>query len=114
MAVVASGREALTNAKVLERFEGCALLDVMPYTGRTHQIRVHLSAAGHPIAGDGTYGASSALARRLLLERPFLHARALTFVHPETGEEVALEAPLPEDLARALEILRSAPSPTGR
>lgn len=106
MAVVASGRPAVTRAEVVERFEAAALLDVRPETGRTHQIRVHLSAAGHPIAGDPTYGGSRRLAEHLGLARPFLHAGALAFVHPVTGAPLALEDPLPEDLRRALERCR--------
>lgn len=102
MAVVAGGREALTHAEVLERHARTSLLEVRPRTGRTHQIRVHLSAAGHPIVGDRVYGKSRRLAEDLGLERPFLHAARLSFDHPMTGEPLALEDPLPPDLAAAL------------
>lgn len=114
MAIVANGRDSLTRLTVLERFEDTAFLDVMPHTGRTHQIRVHLSSAGYPISGDGVYGASNAIAARLRLTRPFLHARALAFTHPITSAEIALEDPLPEDLTRALEILRGDPESPSR
>lgn len=107
MAIVANGRESLTRLTVLERHTDTALLDVMPHTGRTHQIRVHLAGAGYPIVGDPLYGASNALMVRLGLDRPFLHARALAFTHPVTEAEMLLEAPLPEDLVRALEIARA-------
>lgn len=106
MAVVASGKDALTRVRVVERFEDVTLLDAMPHTGRTHQIRVHLSAAGHPIAGDITYGASGGLAAKLTLTRPFLHARALSFTHPVTKVAIELEDPLAADLVAALDACR--------
>lgn len=110
MAIVANGRESMTRVTVLDKFEDTTFLDVMPHTGRTHQIRVHLSSAGYPISGDGVYGASNAIAARLHLERPFLHARALDFKHPVTGADLSLHDPLPADLTLALEILREAAS----
>ena len=72
-------------------------------TGRTHQLRVHLSALGTPILGDATYGAPPSLARAVGLDRPFLHAAALGLEHPVTGERIALYEPLPEELLGALE-----------
>jgi len=99
------GREAVTNWSVLHRFarSGCVWLEIRPETGRTHQIRVHLASAGLPIVGDPTYG--RAREPGLELERPALHAAVLGFTHPTTGEKVRFEAPLPADLAGALEWL---------
>ncbi|MEA2521387.1 MAG: rRNA synthase [Actinomycetota bacterium] len=100
------GRDAETAFEVRERFPNATLLDATPKTGRTHQIRVHLRAIGHPILGDRAYGGMGDDARRIGLVRPFLHSWQLTFDHPLTGELVALEEPLPEDLAAALVALR--------
>jgi 23S rRNA pseudouridine1911/1915/1917 synthase len=100
------GREAETGFEVVERLEGATLLEARPRTGRTHQIRVHLSAIGHPILGDGAYGGGGDHARRLGLTRPFLHAFRLSFDHPVTGQRVEVEEPLPEDLERALDMAR--------
>ena len=101
------GREASTAFEVRERFERATLLEAEPRTGRTHQIRVHLSSVGHPILGDRSYGGGGDDARALGLERPFLHAWRLGFEHPVTGERIDLEDPLPADLERALERARS-------
>jgi 23S rRNA pseudouridine1911/1915/1917 synthase len=79
--------------------EGYTLLRVRLETGRTHQIRAHLKAIGHPVAGDPEYGRPGLLG----LERQFLHAARLAFDHPVTGERVDVESPLPQDLAAALE-----------
>jgi 23S rRNA pseudouridine1911/1915/1917 synthase len=87
-------REAITHFEVVELFSRHTLLDVRLETGRTHQIRVHLSAIGLPVAGDSVYGRP----RELGLERQFLHAARLAFTHPLTGERVDVESPLPEDL----------------
>ena len=78
-----------------------SLLDCRLETGRTHQIRVHLSFAGAPVVGDRRYGASTTVAETLGLRRPFLHAATLGFVHPVTGDQVRLDEPLPEDLRAA-------------
>jgi 23S rRNA pseudouridine1911/1915/1917 synthase len=104
---VGTGVEASTDFEVRERLTGCALLVARPRTGRTHQIRVHLSSIGHPIVGDRAYGGSGELARTLDLSRPFLHAWRLAFTHPVTEEPVELEESLPEDLAGALERART-------
>jgi 23S rRNA pseudouridine1911/1915/1917 synthase len=96
------GRAAATAFEVRERAERATLLEAAPRTGRTHQIRVHLAAVGHPILGDGRYGGGGDDARALGLQRPFLHAWRLAFDHPVTGERLAFEEPLPEDLERAL------------
>jgi 23S rRNA pseudouridine1911/1915/1917 synthase len=101
----ANGRHAETAFEVRERFADAALVEARPRTGRTHQIRVHLTAVGHPIVGDRTYGGGGDLARRLELGRPFLHSWRLAFSHPLTGERVEVEEPLFRDLAEALERL---------
>jgi 23S rRNA pseudouridine1911/1915/1917 synthase len=82
------------------------LLEVKLETGRTHQIRTHLAAIGHPVVGDSSYGRDPSLARRLGLRRPFLHAARLQFAHPVTGESIDISSDLPPDLARVLEELR--------
>jgi 23S rRNA pseudouridine1911/1915/1917 synthase len=97
-----TGREAETRFEVRERFRRATLVAATPQTGRTHQIRVHLSAVGHPILGDAKYGGGGDPAKALGLTRPFLHAERLRFRHPRTGEEVDVSDPLPEDLRRAL------------
>ena len=99
--VATDGRRAVTHYDVIESFGRASVLHVGLETGRTHQVRVHLSAVGHPVAGDGIYGASAALARELELARPALHAIRLAFVHPVTGERVEVEEPVPADLAEA-------------
>ena len=103
MAITAtSSREARTHFRVLERFARHTLLLLELETGRTHQIRVHLKAIGHPVVGDIVYG-SGHPRREPLLQRQFLHAYQLKFQHPTTGEVIELEAPLPEDLQMVLE-----------
>jgi len=97
-----AGRHAETSFAVRARGEDAALLEARPRTGRTHQIRAHLAAIGHPIVGDRAYGGDGEPARRLGLRRPFLHAWRIGFDHPRTGERIELEEPLPEDLERAL------------
>ena len=106
MAVVPDGRRAVTHWRVLERLAGVDLLEVRLETGRTHQIRVHLSSVGHPVVGDRTYGADPRLARRLGLDRPFLHAWRVAFTHPVSGARVEVEEQLPPDLQTALERAR--------
>lgn len=104
MAARADGREARTRYTVLGRFQVPAEVDLLECrleTGRTHQIRVHLAAIGHPVVGDVRYGGARARKGPLALDRPFLHAHRLAFDHPRTGERVAFDAPLPADLARA-------------
>lgn len=98
----ASPREATTHFEVKESLRRDTLLEVRLETGRTHQIRVHLEAIKHPLIGDPTYGGPE----RYDLTRPFLHSARLAFRHPATGEESVFEAPLPADLAEALEMAR--------
>lgn len=101
-----AGRAAATALGVRERFGRATLLEAAPRTGRTHQIRVHLSSVGHPILGDGRYGGGGEHAKELGLERPFLHAWRIAFDHPATGERIELEEPLPPDLEEALRRVR--------
>ncbi|TEX50448.1 MAG: RNA pseudouridine synthase [Actinomycetales bacterium mxb001] len=102
MAVVAGGKPSVTHYDTLEAFPYASLLEVDLETGRTHQIRVHLSAVRHPLVGDLTYGADPTLADRLGLTRPALHAARLAFDHPATGERVVVESADPPDFAEAL------------
>ncbi len=103
----ADGRDAETAFEVRERLPRTALLEAAPRTGRTHQIRVHLAAIGHPIVGDGAYGGAGDEAARVGLTRPFLHSWRLVLAHPMTGERIDLEEPLPPDLADALDRART-------
>ncbi|MDQ3646697.1 MAG: RluA family pseudouridine synthase [Actinomycetota bacterium] len=102
MAVVGGGRPAVTHFSTLAQTASVALLDVTLETGRTHQIRVHLSHVGHPIVGDRTYGGGGELASALGLARPFLHAAGLTFPHPGGTGPVEVHDPLPPDLIAAM------------
>jgi 23S rRNA pseudouridine1911/1915/1917 synthase len=110
--VVVGGRRpraAVTHFEVRERIGRSALLDLRLETGRTHQIRAHLLAIGHPVAGDPTYGNRG----RLGLERQFLHSRHIAFRHPITGEAIDLESPLPADLEAALQRARESAAGAG-
>jgi 23S rRNA pseudouridine1911/1915/1917 synthase len=103
MAIVSTGRPARTDFTRLARFDSADLLRAHLYTGRTHQIRVHLAAIGHPVVGDDTYGGGGG--RRLMQlppRRHFLHAAWLQFRHPVSGQEIDIRSPLPEELRRAL------------
>jgi 23S rRNA pseudouridine1911/1915/1917 synthase len=102
MAVVPGGKPAVTHFSVLTQADGSSLLDVRLETGRTHQIRVHLSHLGHPVLGDAVYGGRSELSRSLGLTRPFLHAWRLGFPHPSDGRLIEVSEALPEDLAAVL------------
>jgi 23S rRNA pseudouridine1911/1915/1917 synthase len=101
------GRTALTDWEVIERFEGFAFLRVRIGTGRTHQIRVHLSSIGHPVVGDPLYGAPAGMEGMPPLERYFLHAHRIVFTSPATGERVAVEAPLASELGDWLTAIRN-------
>jgi len=105
-AVVEGGRPSVTHYEVLEMFPSASLVEIHLETGRTHQIRVHMAAMRHVLAGDLTYGADPVLAQRLGLTRQWLHARELAFEHPTRGGEVRVTSEYPEDLASALEVLR--------
>ncbi|WP_123380068.1 RluA family pseudouridine synthase [Pseudokineococcus lusitanus] len=105
-AVVEGGRPSVTHYSTLEAHRSASLLEVRLETGRTHQIRVHMSALRHPCVGDLTYGADPTLAARLGVRRQWLHALRLGFEHPGTGLPVVYESTYPEDLAVALERLR--------
>ncbi len=107
-AVRDDGKPSVTHYETLEAHRFASLLEVHLETGRTHQIRVHMAALKHPCAGDLTYGADPTLARRLGLERQWLHAVRLGFEHPGTGEHVEYASAYPADLAHALEVVRGA------
>lgn len=104
-AVTSEGKPAITHYETLEAFRYGSLVEVHLETGRTHQIRVHMSHLGHPLAGDPLYGSDPTLAERLGLTRQWLHAVELSFEHPATGETVRFTSDYPEDLERALERL---------
>ena len=106
-AVVAAGRPSVTHYDTVEAFRAASLLDVRLETGRTHQIRVHMSALRHPCVGDVTYGADPTLAERLGLTRQWLHAARLGFAHPADGRWVAFESAYPADLQQALDRVRA-------
>jgi 23S rRNA pseudouridine1911/1915/1917 synthase len=114
MAVLQGGREAITEYHVLEHIShqsgpaagDYTLVEAEPRTGRTHQIRVHFASIGHPVIGDSVYGRRRP---QLPAPRQFLHAWKLGFKHPGTGQRIDLEVPLPPDLSRVLELLRSSP-----
>lgn len=105
-AVMEGGRASVTHYETLEAHRFASLLEVHLETGRTHQIRVHMSALRHPCCGDLTYGADPVLAKRLGLTRQWLHAVRLGFEHPETGDYVSYESTYPDDLASALDVVR--------
>jgi 23S rRNA-/tRNA-specific pseudouridylate synthase len=125
----AGGKPALTRYEVIEQLRGdvplelgksgyakdaalppppakFSLIKLLPKTGRTHQLRVHLSAIGYPIVGDTMYGGRPLIHDDFRFERQALHAFQITFVHPVTLNTMTLEAPLPPDITRLLEILR--------
>ncbi len=106
-AVVAGGRDSVTHYDTIEAFRAASLLDIRLETGRTHQIRVHMSALRHPCVGDLLYGADPTLAARLGLTRQWLHAVRLSFDHPTRGDRVAFTSPYPADLAHALDVVRA-------
>ena len=107
MAVLEKGKPARTDWEVTETFgQTAVLLRCLIHTGRTHQIRVHLASAGHPIAGDATYGYKPGRSSAPPPPRILLHARRLTFTHPKTGKPITCEAPLPQDFQDYLETLR--------
>lgn len=105
--VVADGKPSITHYETLEAFRRGSLVEIHLETGRTHQIRVHMSAQHHPCMGDPLYGADPKLAAALGLERQWLHAMGLGFAHPYSGEWVQFESEYPSDLQHALDTLRA-------
>jgi 23S rRNA pseudouridine1911/1915/1917 synthase len=100
------GKVAITQFEVVKRFKNASLIKVKPITGRTHQIRVHLAAFGHPILGDRTYGKKTGIKlgqKMINFNRQMLHAYSLKFKHPVTGQPLELIAPMPEDMKKAIE-----------
>jgi 23S rRNA pseudouridine1911/1915/1917 synthase len=115
MTVTPEGRDSVTHFKVLAASKAMSYLEVDLESGRTHQIRVHLSHIRHPVLGDALYGGLSELSRSLGLQRPFLHATRLSFPHPSDGEVIEVTEPLPPDLQSALdasELLGEGPAAT--
>ena len=113
MAVVKfGGKEAVTHVKVLERYQAHSYIECALETGRTHQIRVHMREAKHPLAGDPVYGnprhpcSDTVKTEIKALARQALHAYRLSFIHPQNGEEMQFEAPLPQDIYHLLSVLR--------
>ncbi len=104
-AVTADGKDSVTHYDTIEAYRHATLLEIKLETGRTHQIRVHMSALHHPCVGDLTYGADPVLTKRLGLARQWLHAARLAFDHPGTGQRVEFTSPYPADLQRALDII---------
>ncbi len=105
-AVTKAGRPSITHYEVIEAFRSTSLLTIHLETGRTHQIRVHFSALHHACVGDPLYGGDKAVAKRLGLERQWLHAVELGFTHPASGEYVSFTSAYPADLQRALDLVR--------
>ncbi|NRQ36544.1 RluA family pseudouridine synthase [Nonomuraea sp. NN258] len=106
-AVVAGGKPSVTHYDTIEAFRAASLLDIKLETGRTHQIRVHMSALRHPCVGDLMYGADPKLAARLGITRQWLHAVALGFEHPGSGEWMSFGTDYPDDLQKALDIVHA-------
>ncbi len=104
-AVVSGGKASVTHYATVEAFRYASLLRIRLETGRTHQIRVHMSAIRHPCVGDLAYGADPVLAKRLGLARQWLHAVQLQVRQPQTGERVIIESSYPADLSRAVDVL---------
>ncbi|MGI9455062.1 MAG: RluA family pseudouridine synthase, partial [Aeoliella sp.] len=111
-----AAKPAVTKLEVVERFERFALIKAMPKTGRTHQIRIHLASLGFPVLCDKLYGGASQVTAaelglvdgdQIVLGRQALHARRLSLGHPQTGERISFEAPLPEDISAVISCLRS-------
>jgi 23S rRNA pseudouridine1911/1915/1917 synthase len=110
MAIVADGRESTTHYATLEEFNEVSLVEARPVTGRTHQIRVHMTSIGHPLVGDALYSNR----KTRLVERQFLHAETLEFSLPSTGKSMEVTAPLPPDLLKALDTLQKLNGDTHR
>ncbi len=111
------GREAVTQFEVLKRFKTATMVKVRIITGRTHQIRVHFSASGHPVLGDKTYGKKTNInfAQKIIhFNRQMLHAYCLKFKHPINGQTLEFTAPMPEDMRKAIEELEAGQAREGR
>ena len=106
-AVVVGGKDSVTHYDTIEAYRHATLLDIKLETGRTHQIRVHMSALRHPCVGDLTYGADPKMAQRLGLTRQWLHAVRLSFEHPGSGDWVEFVSPYPDDLQHALDLVEA-------
>ncbi|MFE3447897.1 RluA family pseudouridine synthase [Nonomuraea sp. NPDC059194] len=106
-AVVSGGKPSVTHYDTVEAFRAASLLDIKLETGRTHQIRVHMAALRHPCVGDLMYGADPTLASRLGMTRQWLHAVALGFEHPSTGDWMSFSSDYPDDLQKALDTVRA-------
>ena len=104
--VAQDGKPSVTHYKTLEAFVAASLLEIELETGRTHQIRVHFSSFKHPLVGDTLYGCDPKLAAKLGMERQWLHAMKLGFIHPTKGEYVLFESSYPKDLEESLALLR--------
>jgi RluA family pseudouridine synthase len=103
VATATDGKPSETRFRILDRYATHVLLEAKPVTGRTHQVRVHSSALGHPLLADVLYGAP----KSEILDRPALHAQSLTLAHPTTQERMTFTAAYPPDFVRALEIIRA-------
>ena len=103
MAIVANGKPAITEFRVIERFKNYTFVECNIKTGRTHQIRVHMTSIGHPLVGDPKYGNRK---NPFDIEGQALHSNTLTLMHPTTGKKMSFTAPLPEDMNQILELLR--------
>ena len=104
--VAQDGKPSVTHYKTLEAFVAASLLEIELETGRTHQIRVHFSSFKHPLVGDTLYGCDPKLAAKLGMERQWLHAMKLGFIHPTKGEYVLFESSYPKDLEESLALVR--------
>lgn len=109
MGVAFNGRNSISEFKVLEQFDDCAFLEIYPKTGRTHQIRIHFSFIGHPVIGDKNYGnkETEKIAKEIGLNRQFLHAKGIKFIHPVSGESIEIIDELSDDLKHALNVLKT-------
>jgi 23S rRNA pseudouridine1911/1915/1917 synthase len=114
-AVLINGKDAVTHFRVIDRFKSHTHVKAILETGRTHQIRVHLSHVGHPLVGDPVYGgrvrfpkkASEELKEALInFKRQALHSKKLTLIHPVSGELMSWKVPLPDDMQNLLEVLK--------